>query len=96
MLLTKFWAVTTFLIVPVGLGHQGEVDTSAVGAVLLVLKFHCHLIQNIFLSLPVALSDLRSLTPKQRERKNRYNLSNLYENNYLNVIDPTSRSIKKQ
>lgn len=93
-LLIRFGAVT-FLIVPVRLGHQGEVDASAVGAELLTFKFHSHLIQNIFLGLSMALLDLHLLTPKQTERKNqnRYDLSSL---SYQNAIDPTSRTIKKQ
>lgn len=65
----KIRHVNTFLVVPVRLGHQGEVDASAVGAVLLTFKFPSHLIQNIFLSLSMALLDLHLLTPKTNREK---------------------------
>ncbi len=61
--------VNTFLIVPVRLGHQGEVNASAVGVVLLTFKFPSHLIQNIFLSLSMALLDLHLLTTKTNREK---------------------------
>ncbi len=91
----KIRHVNTFLVVPVRLGHQGEVDASAVGAVLLTFKFPSHLIQNIFLSLSMALLDLHLLTPKTNREKESEQIS--FEQPQLpHAIDPTSRTIKKQ
>lgn len=50
---------------PARFGHAGEVNTSAVLAVLLTLQFNFHLIQNIFLGLSMTLLDLYLLTNEE-------------------------------